>query len=176
MDRLATDVAKKWKPYLMPGEPVPSRRRETIAERPDRRVESVRVPGLSSNAIRLLTREKALDPRFRPVDRYLWRWSIGQGSGLPMDPDDADGLPESRPPPLSGDESVITDAIVLRSPVWARDFVFMWFRSDKTVEEIAQRLQVRARAVYDERKLTLAYYLGRLTEAGIMIPTWEPES
>lgn len=93
-----------------------------------------------------------------------------------MDPDDADGLPESRPPPLPYDESIVTDFIVLHSPVWARDFVFMWFRSDKTVEQIAERLQVRARAVYDERKLALAYYLGRLTEAGIRIPTWEPES
>jgi hypothetical protein len=129
---------------------------------------------LQPREIRMLTRDTALDPRFRPIDRHLWRWSVSQGSGMALSALEAEILPESRPTPLSDIEAVITDRVVLASPIWVRDFVFMWFRSDATVQVIAQRLQCRSRAVYDERKLVLAYCLGRLREAGIAIPTWEP--
>ncbi len=147
--------------------------RPTLADPPDPRVPTVFVRTLSPASIRMLSRDRALDPRFRPVDRYLWRWSVGQGTGLPPDAEAADKLPESRPTPLAPDEAVLVDQIIIRSPSWASRFVFMWFRSERTVEQIAASLACRARAVYDERRLVLAYYLGRFTEIGISIPSWE---
>jgi hypothetical protein len=169
-------MARKPRPFLMRGKPHVTAPRLTIADPPDRRIASVHVEALTPNAIRMLTRDRALDPRFRPVDRYLWRWSVGQGSGLPLEAEEADCLPESRPTPLAPDEAMVVDIAILGSPGWAREFVFMWFRSPATIEEIGKRLQVRSRAVWDERKLVLAYYLGRFTELGIRIPTWEPDA
>lgn len=169
-------MARNSRPFLMRGKPHVTERRPDISHPPDRRVASVRVPALTPNALRMLTRDRALDPRFRAVDRYLWRWSVGQGAGLPLDAEDAECLPESRPTPLARDESTVVDQTILASPGWARDFVFMWFRSPATLDEIAQRLQVRSRAVWDERKLVLAYYLGRFTELGIHIASWEPDA
>lgn len=168
-------MARKPRPFLMRGPPHQTERRPDISQPPDRRIPEVRVDPLSPAVIRMMTRERALDPRFRGIDRYLWRWSVGQGSGLPLDADDADGLPESKPTPLARDESIVVDMAILHSPEWARDFVFMWFRSPATLDEIAERLKCRARAVWDERKLVLAYYLGRFTELGIRVPTWESE-
>lgn len=159
----------------MRGEPYTTRHRPTLQDEPDRRVGGVHLRKLTGAQMRVLTRDTALDPRFRWIDRYLWRWSVGQGSGLPLDADDADQLPSSKPTPLSEDESIAIDLAILHSPDWARRFVFMWFRSDRTTEQIAQELQIRVRAVYEERKLVLSYYLGRFTELGISIPAWEPE-
>lgn len=170
---LVSEVARKSRPFIMHGEPTTTRRRPSIADPPDRRAPEVPVRALTPSELRMLARDTALDPRFRAIDRYLWRWAVGQGSGLPLSAHDADTLPESKPPPLPADDSITIDIIVLHAPDWARAFVFMWFRSDKTVEQMAQRLKCRVRAVYDERKLVLAYFLGRLTEAGIRIPTWE---
>lgn len=159
-------------PYVMrPRSRIPPR--PTIANDPDVRIARVSLRTLSPWAVRAIYRDKALDPRFRAVDRYLWRWSVGQGTGLPPDPEMADKLPVSRPTPLAPDEAILVDQAIIRSPAWASRFVFMWFRSDRTVEEIAVQLACRARAVYDERRLVLGYYLGRFTEIGITISSWE---
>jgi len=174
--RAVEDVARKpIRPFVMRGEPLLTQPRPTVLDPADPRIPTVYPFRLSPAALRLLARDKALDPRFRPIDRYLWRWSVGQGTGLPLPAEDADALPESKPTPLAPDEAIVVDLAILHSPAWARDFVFAWFRSDKTVEEIAERLMCRARAVWDERKLVLAYYLGRFTELGIKIPTWEAD-
>lgn len=159
----------------MRGEPATTRRRPTLQDEADPRVGNVHLRKLTGAQMRVLTRDTALDPRFRWIDRYLWRWSVGQGSGLPMDADTADRLPSSKPTPLPEEEAIAIDMAILNSPDWARRFVFMWFRSDRTTEEIALELSCRVRAIYDERKLVLAYYLGRFTELGISIPAWEPE-
>lgn len=170
-------MARKSRPFLMRGKPHVTESRPTIHQPPDWRVPEVkRQRLLTPSQLRMLTRDRALDPRFRGVDRYLWRWSVGQGSGLPLDADEADGLPEARPTPLAPDEATVVDMTILGSPGWARQFVFMWFRSDTTIEEMAERLQVRSRAVWDERKLVLAYFLGRFVELGIHIPSWEPDA
>lgn len=174
MSALQKMPRKPSRPYLMPGEPRLTQHRPTLADPPDRRVpEVVPLRPLTPSELRMLARDTALDPRFRAIDRYLWRWAVGQGSGLPLSADDADWLPESKPTPLPSDESITVDLIVLHAPHWARVFAFMWFRSDSTVPQIAERLKCRVRAVYDERKLVLAYFLGRFAEAGIRIPTWE---
>ena len=171
MTSLETMARKEPKPFLMRGEPRVTKRRDTLADRPDRRVSEVSVRPLTPSQLRMLARDTALDPRFRAVDRFLWRWAVGHGTGLP--PDDPDFLREARPSPLPPEDAIKVDEIMHEAPEWARAFVVWWFRSDATVEEIAERLSCRSRAVYDERKLVLAYFLGRLVEADIRIPTWE---
>ena len=160
----------------MRGPPRVTEERATTAHPADSRVPTIYPDPdkpLTVSQLRMLTRDTALDPRFRAVDRYLWRWAVGQGSGLGLDAEATDVLRQSRPPPLPEPEAITVDMIVLGAPPWARTFVFTWFRSDKSVEQIAERLHCRPRAVYDERKLVLAYFLGQLAAAGIRIPTWE---
>lgn len=168
-------MVQKFRPFLMRGKPHVTEERPTLADPPDRRVPQVAIVAMPLSQLRMLTREKALDPRFRPVDRYLWRWSVGQGSGLPLAAEAAEALPESRPTPLAPDEAVVVDMAILHSAAWAREFVFMWFRSPLTIEEIAKRLEIRARAVYEVRREAMAYYLGLLHGLGIRVPSWEPD-
>jgi hypothetical protein len=130
-------------------------------------------PPTALEVIRHITRSHALDPRLEPTDRHLHRWAASQGSGLPLDPDLADILPRVRVPPLSDDIAVVTDQIVLHSPEYWKRFVFKWYRSPKPKEVIAQELGMRVQAVYDERRLALAYMFGRLTEAGVAIPSYQ---
>ncbi|HEX5461908.1 MAG TPA: hypothetical protein VFX20_18230 [Steroidobacteraceae bacterium] len=164
------------RPFLMRGKPRVTEERPTIHEPPDWRVPEVkRTAPIPANVLRMLARERALDPRFRPVDRYLWRWSVGQGTGLPPDDEAADMLPESRPTALAPDEAIVVDMAIIHSAPWARDFLFMWFRSPLSIEEIGERLKIRARGVYEVRREAMAYYLGLLHGIGISIPTWEPE-
>ncbi len=174
MSSLETMTPKEPKPFLMRGQPRVTRRRPTLADPPDRRVPEVPPHPLSPSQLRMLARDTALDPRFRAVDRYLWRWALGHGTGLP--PENPDILREARPTPLPAEDIIRVDQLLDESPTWVRDFVVWWFRSDATVEEIAERLGCRARAVYDERKLVLSNIHGRLAEAGIRIPTWEAGS
>lgn len=151
-------------------------RRPTIHDPPDHRVKAPPfIATLTPVQIRTLNRDTALDPRFRGIDRFLWRWSVGQGSDMPLDPADADKLPISKPTPLSPDVAIVVDQAILCSADWARRFVFMWFRSDWSTEQIAEELRMRVRAVYDERKIVFSYYLGRFHEIGIRIPSWEPD-
>lgn len=131
---------------------------------------------LPAAQIKAITRHNTLDRRFRPTARYLERWAVGQGSGLVMSPEDADGLPESRATPLPLDESVVADLTILHSPPDFRRMVFMWFRSPKPPEVIAQELGISRAAVYVELKVVLAYFLGRFHEAGLSIPTWETDT
>lgn len=89
--------------------------------------------------------------------------------------EEVEKLPVSRPTPLAPDEAIVVDQAILCSADWARRFVFAWFRSDDTIEQIAAHLRCRVRAVYDERKIVFSYYLGRFHEIGIRIPSWEPD-
>lgn len=167
-------MARQLRPYIMRGPPTVTEQRETIEHPADSRVPTVYPDperALTPSELRMLARDTALDPRFRAVDRYLWRWAVGHGSGLP--PEDPDVLRQARPSPLPSADSLRVDDMLDDSADWARLFVVWWFRSDASVPQIAERLGCRTRAVYDERKIVLAYFLGRLAEAGIRIPTWE---
>jgi len=166
-------MGRKSTPYVMRGRArIP--RRPTIADPPDPRVDRVTPTRmLPPAAVRALYRDTALDPRLRGVDRYLWRWSVSQGYDLPITAEEAESLPLSRPTPLAEDEAVLVDQAVIRSPTWASQFVFMWFRSNRTTAQMAKQRACPVRAIYDERRIVLAYYLGRFTEIGITIPAWE---
>lgn len=156
------EVTSNWKRNHRPGA-VP----EVIPQR-----------SLTAEAVKSITRHNTLDRRFRGMSRYLERWSVGQGSGLPISDEAADALPRltTRPTALPDDESTVADLTILHSPDWFRRFVFMWYRSPMPVEAIAKELDIRVRAVHEEHRIVLAYFLGRFTEAGVRIDTWEPDT
>lgn len=155
---------------------MPNRPRPTLQDQPDVRVQTLARRKLTAAQFKTLSRHNTLDRRFRGINRLLERWAVGQGSDLPMSADDADKLPPSRPTPLSTDQSVVADLAILHSPDWARRFVFMWFRSDKSPEQMAEELDIDRAQVYRELRIVLSYYLGRFTELGFDVPTWEPET
>lgn len=123
-------------------------------------------------AIRLITRQNAVDPRLMPTDRHMQRWAVGTGTGLP-NPDRA-LMPRSMLTPLPPPEAIITDQIVLKSPLYWRRFTFLWYRSDCSVDQLGDELGMSRDKVYIERRICLSYLLGRLTGAGLHIATFEP--
>jgi hypothetical protein len=122
--------------------------------------------------IRLMARANALDPRLLPTERHLQRWAVSQGSGLPLPSELADILPRTKLPPLPDDQAVVTDQAILHSPRYWQRFVHSWYRSPKPAEVIAGELGLSRASVYDERRLVLAYFFGRLTEAGIPLASF----
>lgn len=146
------------------------------ANEPDYRIPVVRPRRLSADEVKVITRRNALDRRFRGTDRFLQRWAVGQGSDLPLAPEDADKLPPSRPPPLGHSDAILADIAILDSPEWAKSFVFGWYRSDRSPEQIAAELDLDRREIYREWRLVLAYFLGRFTEIGFKIPQWESDT
>lgn len=124
-----------------------------------------------------MTRPGATDPRLRPADRWLERWAATHGSG-PLLPSIASvslvlRAPAVGIPVLDDRESLLVDAVVDSSPNWARSFAVLWYRTDCTVQEIAEVLRIRRlRAVYEEREMVLGYYLGRFSEIGLRVTYW----
>lgn len=166
------------RPFLMRGEPRATRRKPTTAEAPDQRVPPVRLKReqlLKPEQLRALTRQGTTDPRLRPVDRCFERWAVTHGDG-PMLPLLAESALSGRTTipvlPLPDRDSLVVDRAVKNAPDWAQSFVKLWYRTDATVTEIAELLHIRRRqAVYEERQLVLSYYLGRLTQMGLKLPT-----
>lgn len=172
-------MPRKPRPYLMPGRPQRTKPAKTIADPPDRRVPEVSKPPLTAAQLRKLPRD-TIDPRLRSTDRWLERWTITPGSG-PKEPALAaprfqPGSPESTATALNDRESYMVDIAVRTAPVWARTFVQLWYRSDRTVPEIAVALRMKRRqSVYEEREFVLAYFLGRLAQMGFEMNTHEPD-
>lgn len=100
----------------------------------------------------------------------MQRWAASQGVGLPVDPRLADALPRTRLPPLPDDVAIITDQIVLHSPTYFQRFTFKWYRSPKPRELIAEELGLPVIAIPLEHHVVLAYFMGRLVGAGIVLP------
>lgn len=134
---------------------------------------SVYTPPADLAVIRRLTRQNSLDPRLLPTDRHMQRWAVGQGTGLPND--ERALYPQATLTPLPRTESIATDQVVLDAPGYWRRFVVLWYRSDCSVEQLRDQLGGISRdRVFDERRLVLAYLLGRLTAVGIRVATFEP--
>lgn len=160
------------RPYIMRGAARP-RAKPTIADAPDPRIP--RAPEFMvspAQVIRRLTRPNALDPRLAPTDRHMQRWAVGQGDGFP----DADRalFVQSRLTPLSPDIDIKTDQIVLACPAHWQRFIVRWYRSDCSVQQLAVEMGMRRDKLFLERRIVLAYLLGRLTAIGIHISTFEP--
>lgn len=122
--------------------------------------------------IRRITRHNALDPRLMPTDRHMQRWAVGQGDGFPAS--DRAMYPISRLTPLAPDVDIATDQVVLSSPPHWRRFTVRWYRSDCSIDQLASEFGLRRDKLFVERRLVLAYLLGRLTAAGVRITTFEP--
>lgn len=122
--------------------------------------------------IRRLERQNRMDLRLLPTHRHMQQWAESQGADLPVDPDAGDGIPRTKLPPLNDDYAVITDQIVQTVPEDWRNFIFSLYRSPKPTEVIAEEFGWKKTQVYFERKLVLAYLLGRLTEAGVRLASY----
>jgi len=165
-------MMKEPRPYLMHSPPRP-RKRATASDPPDHRVPLLPAAAPSApEIIRRITRPNALDPRLAPTDRHMQRWAVGQGSGFP-DPERALFL-QSNLTPLALEVDVATDQIVLTTPVHWRRFIKLWYRSDCSVEQLAKDLDMGRDKVFVERRIVLAYLLGRLTAVGIRLSVFEP--
>lgn len=170
-------MARRPSPYVMRGS-VPLRPRSTIDDQRDPRVMPPRPRSLSPQEVRIILRPGATDPRLRPADRWLERWAAthGSGSGVAVPSMAAVTLIARTPdvvPALDDRESLLIDAAVHSSPAWARTFAILWYRTACTVQEMADVLRIRRRqAVYEERHVVLAYYLGRFVEMGLPVTFW----
>lgn len=129
-------------------------------------------PPTPAAVIRRISRQTALDWRLVPTDRHMQRWAVGEGTGLPNE--DRALYPKSVMPPLPASEAIITDQVVLEAPTYWRRFIVLWYRSDCSVDQLSAELQMSRDKVFIERRLVLAYLLGRLLGAGLRISTWEP--
>jgi hypothetical protein len=146
--------------------------RATADDPPDHRIPRLPTHEPSpAQVIRRITRVNALDPRLMPTDRHMQRWAVGQGDGLPA-PDRA-LFPVSRLTPLSPDVDILTDQIVLSAPSHWQRFIIRWYRSDCSVAQLAAELGMARDKLFVERRIVLAYLLGRLSAAGIRITTFE---
>lgn len=131
-------------------------------------------PPTAAAVIRTITRQNAIDPRLFTTDGHMQRWAVGQGTGLP-NPERA-LRPKSTLPPLAPEVAILTDQVVLSSPrPWQR-FVVLWYRSDCSTDQLLERLALSRDKLYIERRLVLAYLLGRLTAVGIRLATFEAEA
>lgn len=157
-------------PYVMHGSPR-RRHQPTVADAPDPRIPRLPIHAPSSaQVIRRITRANSLDPRLMPMDRHMQRWAVGEGDGFP----DSERalLPVSRLTPLSPDVAIATDQIVLSSPAHWQRFTYRWYRSDCSVNQLANEFDMKRDKLFDERRLILAYLLGRLSAIGIHISTF----
>ena len=129
------------------------------------------MPPAPIEVIRRITRKNALDPRLEPTDRHMQRWAISLCGGItvprlaqlkiaPIGP---------RVPPLSSDAAAATDRVVASSPDHWRLFIESWYCSSKPSEVIALEMRCEKSALFIERRLVLAYLLGRLTSDGVRI-------
>lgn len=169
----------KWKPYLMRGAPVPSKKRATSVDRPDGRVPEVRPRPLTPKDLRGRRSPFGTDPRVRAVDLQFIRWAaapIGDIGYPGMAEVELRQEPEFGGVPLDNAETMIIDAAIKASPPWASRFVLMWYKQRLLPQEIADALAMKRREyVYDERERVLFYWFGRLTEIGfsLTVEPWE---
>jgi hypothetical protein len=169
---------RDWQPYVMPPLRHPIER-PTVLDPSDPRIPTVYPPKLTPEQLRVIERPGAVDPRLRIADRLLERWAAGPATHLIWP-----GLAylrfmprSSSATPLPDYECRLIDAAVRGAPAWAGTFVLLWYRSGYTAQEIAEMLKIRRRqAVYEERHLVLAYFLGRFAEAGLSLPNLAPEA
>ncbi len=173
-------MARKPHAYVMRGAPRATAARLTSVERPDSRVAPVEVPQLTPAQLHTLERPGAIDPRLRSTDRTFQRWASTPGSGALL-PQLARVCPTGSPaacraPALSDREADLVDEAVRTADPPEQRFVVAWYRSGATVTEIAQLLGMRRRqSVYDERRMVLSYFRGRLQGLGLRLPAWTVE-
>jgi hypothetical protein len=124
--------------------------------------------------IRRIVRQGALDVRLAPTHRWMQRWAVSITGGSPLPGlariDAAEA--RSRFPPLTDEEAVITDKVVLQSPYRWPEFIEDWYRSDIPAEDLGPRYGIARTQVYVEHKIILGYLLGQLLNCGLHIPAF----
>lgn len=165
---------KEPRPYIMRGSPRPTVARPTVMDPPDKRLPDNPIPRMTPAQLRGVESEYTTDPRLRAVERFFMRWAVTRGDG-----EHAPALARSaplhlsshdRPAPLDDAESRIVDLTVRTAPSWAKEFVKLWYRRALSIEEMQENLAIKRRAgVYEERRIVLAYFLGRLIGAGLSV-------
>lgn len=123
----------------------------------------------------MLTRDGAIDPRLRLTDRLLLRWGATPTAELPVATRSLLApLPvRSTYVALPDAECELVDKTVRGSPPWAKGFALLWYRLEASTEELAKALKIaRRQAIYEERRLVLAYFLGRFVELRVNRPGW----
>lgn len=173
-------MARSARPYVMRGAPRPTAPRQTSVDRPDSRIAPVHVPQLTPEQLHALERPGAIDPRLRSTDRCFQRWAStpGRGALLPQLARVCFGVSAraSHAPALNDREADLVDEAVRTADPPEQRFVVAWYRSGATATEIAQLLGMRRRqAVYEERRLVLSYFRGRLQGLGLRLPAWSVE-
>lgn len=155
---------RKSRPYIMRGAPVATAERATVVDRPDRRVEEVRLRKLKPDQINVI-RPARIDERLQSMDDIFTAWAAtpGDGSVLPGlsrpnifgNGSDSDILDEH--------QAKIVDRHLRQSPGWAGTFIRLWYRSGLSPTQVAHELSMKNRqSVYQERVLVLAFFLGRM--------------
>lgn len=170
----------KSRPFVMAGRPHPTTRRTTSVDRPDPRIEPVEIPQLTSEQLRVLERPGAIDPRLRSTDRCFQRWGATPGSGALLPHLARVCLVASsrahRAPALNDREAELVDEAVRSADPPEQRFVIAYYRMGNSMTEIAQLLGMRRRqSVYEERRLVLSYFRGRLQGLGLRLPAWAVE-
>ena len=144
----------------------------TAADPPDPRLPVRYAAPSPAQVIRRITRNGSLDARLLPTDRHLQRWAVGQGTGL--ENTERALIPVSHLTPLDDEQAVLTDQVILSAPEHWRRFIHRWYRSDCSVDQLGQEFGLGRDKLYFERRLVLAYLLGRLEAIGIHLSTFEP--
>jgi hypothetical protein len=165
---------RNWRPYVMGGRPMVSEDRATVLDPADSRITEVRIATLPPSSIRRHSHRAGIDPRLRAVDLCFERWAatVGDGSVCPQlaRPNLIHASIELGMIALDEHEAKLVDGVVRSSPPWASGFVRAWYRSEKSVKEIAEMLAIRNRqSVYQERILVLGYFLGCLISEGVKL-------
>jgi hypothetical protein len=135
-------------------------------------IPTIEVSFREKEVIRRITRHNSLDPRLEPTDRHMQRWSVSQHDtlgDLGFSFTEVLVVSKFRLTPLADDIAAVTDRIFAQTPMYWRSFVWDWYCTDKPTEVIARQAQCTRASIYTERRIVLAYLLGRLIQAGVRI-------
>lgn len=168
------------RPYHQRGRPEVTEERKTSVDPPDRRLTMVDVPTLSPKSVQSILQYLRVDPRLRSTDLWFRRWAATPGAGVKMPtlaiPRLVFTARDPYAPALNNRDCYLVDIAVRTAPNWSRTFALLWYRSERTVSEIAEILRIKhRREVYQERELVLAYFLGRLAQMGFEMASWDPD-
>jgi len=107
---------------------------------------------------------RAFDSRLVGIDYLLHQWAA---TALAKH----DPSRKSRVPALAEADAALVTGLVQSSPMYVRALVTARYLKRSSVQRIAEERGVSRSALYDEWRGVLWYLLGRLTEAGVSLPT-----
>jgi hypothetical protein len=106
-----------------------------------------------------------LEPLLVPVDRVCLRWAASIGDGQFRGWRDEQ---QSRPPQLPDDLALEVDQIILAAPPEFIALLKDWYKTSKSIDQIASGLGIGRDAAYVTWRSTLWYLLGVFRERRII--------